>query len=379
VNTSTPTFRLGWALLATGACLFWGTAAADASALVRAKLRPVAETIVKLLDEEKQQAVAILDFPPDPRSGSNAGPGIQQCLTDELEAQRKGVVQTKANFVIKGHYTGVDLEDNLKRNLRVVKVTLNVLNRQDKSVLEKAVIIDSNEDIARLLNVTGELPLNANREDLNRKIKEQIDDPKVFIEGTKIAPSLKSPYRVEVLVKGPGAKQSAARSPILKDGQAFVDINRGDIYEVRIHNLSEYDTAITLAIDGLDVYTFSEDRDAKGNSRFSHYIIGARQVADILGWHKTIEKGRSDNVISFLVTDYGKGAASQKKAIGKVGVITVTFAAAWNGDARPPDEPRSRNAGGYETGFGPPRKVDFQPVRRTIGNIREQVSVRYSR
>src|SRR5262245_57768073 len=117
----------------------------SAAPLLREKLKPLAQAILDVLEEEKQQAVAFAEFPADPFSRSNSGPGIQQALTEEVEALRKGVVQERANIIVRGRYAGVDVEDLLKRELRVVKVTISVHNRQDKNLLERSAVIDSNE------------------------------------------------------------------------------------------------------------------------------------------------------------------------------------------------------------------------------------------
>src|SRR5206468_1525332 len=97
-----------------------------------------------------------------------------------------------------------------------------------------------------------------------------------------------------------------------------------DIYEVRVTNNSTEEAAVTLTIDGIDVFAFSDIKDAKtGKPRFSHYIVAPKTSHTIVGWHKT-------NAVSlgFLVTEYGKGASSQLKSTGDVGVLTVTFSSA---------------------------------------------------
>src|SRR4051812_17030843 len=94
---------------------------APAATLLREKLKPLAKAIVDIMEEEKQAAVAFSDFPPDTFSGSNSGPGIQHALTEEVQALKKGCVQERAGLVVRGRYAGVDLEDKLKREMRVVK------------------------------------------------------------------------------------------------------------------------------------------------------------------------------------------------------------------------------------------------------------------
>jgi hypothetical protein len=65
---------------------------------------------------------------------------------------------------------------------------------------------------------------------------------------------------------------------------------------------------------------------------------------------------------------------------GKTGVITVTFAAATSGTLPKdlPDDDGGRNASNVETGFGPPQKQQIEEVKRTIGAVREIISIRYA-
>jgi hypothetical protein len=178
-------------------------------------------------------------------------------------------------------------------------------------------------------------------------------------------------------VKRPGEPNASPRQPVNVGGQAFVDLAKEDVYELRIYNRAKFDAAVGVFIDGLDVFTFSDDRDVAGKLKYQpFYIIPPGGPRSILGWHKTIDKSRKDNVLSFVVTAYGKGAASSRKASGKTGTITVTFAAAWKGgdDNKPADEATTR---GVETGFGAPRQVPFQAVPRSIGVVRDVITVRY--
>jgi len=114
-----------------------------------------------------------------------------------------------------------------------------------------------------------------------------------------------------------------SRAATLRDGEPFMKIHLDEIYQFVIHNRTKLEAAVTVSIDGLDVYHFTEDRDPQtGRSNYSHSIIAPNSSSTIVGWHKTNQKS-----LSFLVTGYGKGAGSQERtAAGKMGVITVRFA-----------------------------------------------------
>src|SRR5438270_12708120 len=108
--------RLPVALLAVGLALLVLTAPAHASARLHEKMKPVAEKIIGVLDQEQQPACVVADIPPDPLSGSNSGPGLRQILIEELVSARKGVVLEKATIVVNASYAAVDVEDPTKQS-----------------------------------------------------------------------------------------------------------------------------------------------------------------------------------------------------------------------------------------------------------------------
>src|SRR5262249_28255788 len=71
----------------------------------------------------------------------------------------------------------------------------------------------------------------------------------------------------------------------------------------RLTNTSNFDAAVTLTVDGLNVFAFSEVKDATGDPKFTHLILKKKSAATIKGWYRT-----SRDVASFLVTDLPKSA-----------------------------------------------------------------------
>ena len=167
-----------------------------------------------------------------------------------------------------------------------------------------------------------------------------------------------------------------ARPVVKRRGLPFVEINTDEVYAIRIHNRQpdRLDAAVTVSIDGIDCFNFSQIRNPATNQpKYTHYIIPSGS-AMVTGWHRT--NNESD---SFLVTQYGKGAAGRINADrSKVGVITVQFAIAWSGDVVPDAEKGARD-GGNETGFGPPTHTGVTEVERHVGVVRDEISVRYTR
>lgn len=346
---------------------------ARASDALRNEIRTaLAEPIKKLLEEEKQEAIAVGEFTGPAQFDTNAGPGIQQVLAEELAAL-KVTVQKKANLSVKGRYARI--ADKASPGLIVVKLTAEVLDRNDERRAEFHALLRGVADIARLLAVTATLPPADERgagKNRSQELEKRLEKPQAHVAGSKVSASADSPYAVELLVKADANSKAGPRNARLDgDGQALVDIRRDELYEIKLYNHTPHEAGVTLTIDGLDAFAFSAIRDSKtGRPKYSHYIIGPGETTTIVGWH--LRDKPPDNYSSFLVTEYGKGALSRvvNQAQGKRGVITVTFAPAHEG------KPRSVND---ETGFGPPVSVEVKPVQRTIGAVREVVSVRYTR
>ncbi len=96
--------------------------------------------------------------------------------------------------------------------------------------------------------------------------------------------------------------------------QAFVPLQRDDVFAIRLINDNDYAVAAVLSIDGLNVFSFSE------NKNYTHFIIKPNEQLTVPGWHRTNQK--SDE---FLITELAKGAAAELKSKAPVGTITVLF------------------------------------------------------
>jgi len=235
-------------------------------------------------------------------------------------------------------------------------------------------------EIAEIVAATVHLPVLGTKQQRNEAIQERLADPKVFCNGAMIKSHADSPYGVEVLVRPAADAPTMSRPAKDEMGQAFVDIKRDEIYELKLHNDGPFEVAVTVSVDGIDVFTYSDDRDEKtGRPKYSYYIIPPKGSVEVKGWHKTNDPQRADNVLSFLVTEYGKGAASARGATGKIGVITVAYAACWEKEEQKPEDEKGARDSRNETGFGPPVKQDLVGLKRHIGAVREVISVRYTR
>jgi hypothetical protein len=200
-------------------------------------------------------------------------------------------------------------------------------------------------------------------------MRTSLDNPTFHVTDTRISAAVNSPYAVEILVKEGGRYKT--RKVTDDEGLAFVPVKRDESFAVRLINNSPYGAGVTLTIDGVSMFAFSE-------KSYSQVVLGPRKSVLIKGWHRT-----NDWSEEFLVTEYSKSAAAKLNSTSDIGTITATFSAAWEvGKAPPPDESRdpSQHArSANATGRGPKIEDRYVEVQRRFGVIRAAVSVRYTK
>jgi hypothetical protein len=347
-----------------------GRATADE---IRDKFKSLAKEV---LENTHEQSVSVGQFTPVGLPHANAGVGLEQLLREALEAIHAGIVQTKAQYEVKADYALVSSE--LSHDMKEIKFALHIFNTdsgEELNILRSRVQVrlSGTNTIALITGITASVPPNGTKEERNKVLQKAHTSPSVFIHGhekTLVSCSESSPYAVELLVKPLNSEGTLAPRPAYEQGGlAFVDIQRDELYQVKIYNNSGKPVAITLTIDGLDVFHFSKDRDKEGRPLYKRFIC-AGKTRTIQGWFDTLQ-----NAYQFLVTEYGKGAVSQAGVIshGQVGVIHVAFA-----ECRE-IKPGAKGRGGNETGIGPPIKVNLKPVHYEFENPHEFVTIRYSK
>ena len=321
----------------------------------------IAGNIKQLLDGRGQTSIAVGQFIGPATLPTSSGPALTKALTEAL--QEAGVdVKRRAELGISGDYRDVEERTGEVAGLLRARVE----DRSGQRINEFQAKITDKAAVAALFGLTVDLeePLAQ-----DEQILSSIDEPTVDVTDTRIRAAEDNPYGVEVLIKTTADGPYEARAPEDQDGLAFVKIARGEIYSIRLINDSEFDAAATLTIDGLGLFTFSE------NEEYTHVVIPAGKSLDVLGWHITNQ--RADE---FVVTAYADSAAGSLESTATIGTITAVFAAAWPEDAEPPPgENVTKDVTEDATGRGNPVDTDFQEVRRFIGRPRAAVSVRYTK
>lgn len=343
--------------------IFAGRACGQGPAEIQKELADVAKSIAGVLAQRNDNRIAVGQFTGPSRIPSSSGPAIAKALSDELT--RLGLtISRRASLEVKGDYLPV-VGERSRGPAALLKG--RVLDAGGNTVYEFEKGFSSDITVASLFGLTVELPPDVSPRERRQKIRESIEEPAARITSSRISAGPSSPYSLEVLVKtGP---DWVPRAPVDDEGLAFVELNPEDTYAVRFYNDSPYDAAVTLTIDGLNLFTFSENPAYK---QLGVVIIGAKSSGTITGWHRT-----NDKADSFLVTEYAKSAAAELDQAGEIGTITCSVSAAWTADATPPPDETTRSQAA--TGRGPEIAAQFRETQRVIGKTRSAISCRYSR
>jgi hypothetical protein len=323
---------------------------------VRIEMRGLAGKVAEYLHEKNRKAIAVGTFANKSALPGNAGPGLARALAEELR-NLKIRVEAKAGLEVGGEYfTKVDE----KEDLQAVFVRAWIKDDQNKELRVLGRKIFGARAVASVLALTVD-DLPQREEDRDAKIRRSVIRPAAAVQDTRALPGPKSPYAIEILVHG------EPRKPMVKDGLAYVPLEKGEEYAVRLVNHSPYDAAVALTIDGLSVFAFSDREDA-----YTHILVPAGKTGLVKGWYRTDKT--SD---AFTITGYADSAAARALGDGSaVGAITAVFAAAWTD--KPPDDEQERGPE-VATGRGRPVDAAVEAVTRTVGRTRAAVSVRYAR
>lgn len=367
------------ALLAAG-IVFAVSRPTRADSNIRAELAEVAKGIsaeMKQLGKTKIE-VKGFDFLGPNSSASDrsdsklkpaAGPGLSQTLVEELQRE-KLTVEKGADLVVRGTY--VDIIDKKSQNI-AARIRGELIDSNDQTLLSFDRALLGDQALASIFGATTTITPTDDTSKRSSQLMAAIDNPTVTVENTRISATKGDPYHIEVLVLKNG--QYVPRTPTTVDGQAFVNIERDEIYAIKLINDSASEASVALTVDGISMFTFSENKD------YTQVIISAKGSGLIKGWHRS-------NAVSdaFQVMEYSKSAVAQKLPTStSIGVVTAAFSVCFPDDVPPPeDEPPSTKVKGQSrsanaTGRGPELKDKFNEVRRNFGVVRTTISVRYTK
>lgn len=357
-------------------------AAASASDPLRRGFAPLADDCQKWLSGRKVPAVSIADITGPRTYPNSAALGARLALT-ELLRERRFEVRDGAPVAISVTYKAIELSDGRGRKRLAADMRVTFSDGRDSVVDDFVKRSDDEEFLHFLLGLTFDSGGRAGAAASESLVNSFFNPPAAPAptSGTVALAGKQSDYGVEILV---GGKPVA---PTDRDGLAFAPVSRGQEYTVRLVNRSKYDAAVRLAIDGVSVFAFLDEKhpptlaDGRpnpraGQSRFDMVLVPAGESFEVPGW--AVSRMR---VLGFKVTEFPDTAVAQRGGdASNTGTITATFSAAWPLGQNPPadEPPGTRGPGDDGTGFGKPKDVRATAVERKVGKVRAAVSVRYA-
>ena len=322
-----------------------------------------------LQEEDRDLRVVVGDFSGSPRLKASGGVELSRAIATQLE---------EAGFVV-SDAAGIQLLGRFKLSEKKAKQ-----DDQFESlalVIEATILDEDDEELAEIeVNVFGSVALqiagstvdvqpDLSNPERQKRLIEQIRRPPTEVQADQIKPSGPSPFAVEILVRN--GNRLVSRTPQLDSRQrAFVQLQQGEEYVVRIYNGASFEAAVALAIDGVEMFV-----DAKDAPKDSRLIIPPETHIEVPGWYIS-----RTNSKAFEIGGYEESVAKRVGNSTGVGTITASFQACWPvGGQRPADEPGGIPKGGKATKQGRDVSKNYKQVVRDFGQIRAVVTVRYDR
>ena len=291
---------------------------------------------------------------PDSRFEQQFERTFRQVAADLLDEQSPMTVSGRYDYVPGGPQNA---------GLQVVQMTLEIKNAQRRPLQTVIREINNSGDIAQIVGIAVAIPDTSDVARRNQAVLAAHVEPAFARPGeTRVGAAGDPLHAVELRVRRGGDGPPTPVRPRDVGGRAFVDIAVGDTFEIALLNADEAaDAVAVVTIDGLDVAEeFCEDPKTPGKKVYDGYVAprGGKAVV-VSGWLRTARR-EPGNVLSFVVNEYGKGAATARRSRGTRGVINVLFF-----EAVPEGERLPARAVGGEVGVGKPIDVDLETRKMT--------------
>lgn len=325
----------------------------------------LAEAVSAFFDRERHDKIVFVGAVTSPEGEGDAD--LRQKLVAALEAKQFQI--RRAKLTINGRFSKEFRPEGTSGPKHVaLRLKAEVRDRESDELIQPIAIPIFGEEAVTHLNPTADVPANLPEDERQEKLNDAIDNPRVAIAGNVVKANSSSLFGIEILVRHGSSADS--RTPKDDQGFAFVDVAKGEEYVVRLHNQAAFETAVSVNIDGLSMYSFSEE----GNFG-SQVLVPAGGFVDIPGWY--INTNQTD---VFEITSYAKSAAASKSIpMSSIGTITAAFHASWEPTATPPSDEAGAKSADTATGRGRRIEQKYETVKRVVGKQRAIVTVRYNR
>ena len=345
----------------------------ETAQVVAQAMERVAVAVDQFLDsEELANEIALGPINGLPNLKSSGGSEVRRTLRLALES--KGMrVHDDAKTQILGKYRLIEEQEKPTDDFDSLglEVSLQILDENGELLAEPEIKVWGRQ-ILQVAGLNVDVPTKGSEKNRQKEIIHQRHSPGTRLSGNQIRTG--GPFGIEIFVNNGGRHDS--RKPRLDSkSRPFVDLHQQEEYFVRVHNHANFEAAVTLLIDGVNVFV-NANQDGIGPT--SKVVIGPGKAADVPGWIITQNKSKA-----FEVSGYEGSVAAQH---GKpqhnpdIGSITAVFQASWSGDSnRPSDEPSGRAKGGKATREGRDINKEYEVVVRDFGVVRSTITVRYDR
>lgn len=281
------------------------------------------------------------------RVGSWQGPGggggmVSVALRQQLTAA--DVTLSKVGgFSISGNYE--QDENDLGRHVTVLTASIKNPGGNEVHVLRRRLITDDRIAIelfgATVDNTaasdaeetydaekTGKRPAETPVQSIAKtqsNIRETIANPKTTTAHVGIGSAggksvvrfgAKSPYGVELLVRDATGGDYTPCAIGFDNGLSHTDIKRSQVYAIRIHNGSGSPVGASVSIDGINMFSFSDNPYWKKLGK----VLIRPGGGIIKGW-----AGQGMSVNEFTIVEYGESAIAELGLVEGMGSITVVF------------------------------------------------------
>jgi hypothetical protein len=229
----------------------------------------------------------------------------------------------------------------------------------------------SPRDALVLAGLPANLPAPISAEATQQQVARLLegDEAGVAVEGSLVKAGSRAKFALELLAYRPSDSQPKYRAlrPNVEDDRAYLDIEEGEAYAIRVHNEEAFDIAVDLRVNGYQLTRFAE----KESVRNQPWIVAAKSQVVLKGWY------RSPTETAALVVNSMSDSALALATRDRPGSIYASYRAAWKVGEVPPDEPRE--AGITATGHGPGIDTSTSEIRRQFGEVRGAIGIELNR
>ncbi|MEY4565222.1 MAG: hypothetical protein RLY14_192 [Planctomycetota bacterium] len=304
-------------------------------------LKSIADEIVEWLDSESNNS-------PTPKlskaklrlgrfiSETNADINFEYGIVDFFRSQLKDILVPSGDLtakVVKGTYELMAITPQAGPTRPILRITIEIVDPDNQDKKDNKIItrdVDQPSDIARVIGASVFSPANETNTTKALDLMEAYRFPEVGIrKNSKYEIVHTENDKVSVEIRKRKVAENKAPAPVeLSRSQdlPFIDLSKGETFDLILRNYDQINPMLAkVYIDGLDVInTFNEDPQPYQGYFLQKATEEGPLAVGIPGWLRTTTRN-DKNVFRFSTESLGEGAASERKSLSTIGVITIEF------------------------------------------------------